>query len=185
MKKLIALFCLMTLVIVPTIAQDDDESVEFQPDADPTFAVVPMNSGFVPDPWIVTVLGGGPLRASDLDLGDGCLGNIAPMPDVTLEWTEDATTPVRVFFVSADDTTLVIRDPEGNYLCNDDSGLRGATALDPAIQLSPVEGTYSIWVGTYRQDDQLSSGYLMITEFAETYPGRIITSLFGEIVEQE
>ena len=186
MKKAIVLLSLLVIVamlaLVSVSAQDD---AELQPDEEPTFGTVPMVSGFVPDPWIETVLAGGSINAATIEGGDGCLGNIAAVPDVNIEWLEPGTSPIRVFFVSDDDTTLVIRDPEGNFFCNDDSGLAVDRPLDPVIQLDePIVGTYNIWVGTYLQDE-LADGYLMITEFADTFPGQIVSGLFGEIVEPE
>jgi hypothetical protein len=186
MKKAFALLSLLgvlaMMALVSVTAQDD---AELQPDEEATFGTVPMVSGFVPDPWIETVLAGGPINAAAAELGEGCLGNIAAVPDVNIEWLEPSTSPIRIFVVSDDDTTLVIRDPEGNFLCNDDSGFPEARPLDPVIQIDePIVGTYNIWVGTYLEEE-LADGYLMITEFADTFPGQIVSGLFGQIVTPE
>ncbi|MEQ8674900.1 MAG: hypothetical protein RLP44_28365 [Aggregatilineales bacterium] len=184
MKKYFALICVLMLImmIVPVLAQDDGG--QLQPDEDPTFATVPMTNGFSPDPWIVTVLAGGPVNMAN-EAAEGCFGGVAAVPDVNIEWLEESTGAVRVFFMSLADTTIIIRDPEGNFLCNDDSGISGANPLDPAVLINaPMVGTYNIWIGTYLQDE-LAAGYLMITEFADTYPGQIISNMMGTIIEPE
>ena len=44
------------------------------------------------------------------------------------------------------DTTLVINDPSGRWVCDDD----GAGALNPGVHFdNPEAGVYDIWVGTY------------------------------------
>jgi len=53
-----------------------------------------------------------------------------------------------VFVLSAADTTLVIRRPDGSIVCNDDR-----YNLNPGIQGSFPDGLYQIWVGTYRQGE--------------------------------
>lgn len=185
MKRIIALFAVLMLLalIVPVIAQDDEG--QLQPDEEPTFATIPMTNGFSPDPWIVTVLAGGPVNMADEAAGEGCFGGVAAVPDVNIEWLEESTGAIRIFFMSLADTTIIVLDPEGNFICNDDSGIQGANPLDPAVLIGdPIVGTYSIWIGTYLQDE-LAPGYLMVTEFADTYPGHIISGMMGTIVEPE
>lgn len=182
MKKIFAVVMLI-LCLVPVLSQDDEG--QLQPDEDPTFATVPMTSGFSPDPWIVTVLAGGPVNMAEEEPGAGCFGGVAAIPDVNIEWLEESTGAIRVFFTSLADTTIIVLDPEGNYLCNDDSGISGANPLDPAVLINePIVGTYHIWIGTYLQDE-LAPGYLMITEFAQTYPGQIVSNMMGTIIEPE
>jgi hypothetical protein len=41
---------------------------------------------------------------------------------------------------------LLVLDPAGNWVCDDDSG----DVLNPAISFdNPVSGDYVVWVGTY------------------------------------
>jgi hypothetical protein len=43
------------------------------------------------------------------------------------------------------DTTLVVNDPNGNWLCNDDTD-----GLNPEVRIDgPIAGRYDVWVGTY------------------------------------
>ena len=53
-----------------------------------------------------------------------------------------------VFSVESEaDTTLVINDAGGAWLCDDDSGNGG---LNPAITIADApSGQYDIWVGTF------------------------------------
>ncbi|MDX1688353.1 MAG: hypothetical protein R3248_10250 [Candidatus Promineifilaceae bacterium] len=61
---------------------------------------------------------------------------------------------------STADTTLLVRDPRGNYHCNDD-WTSGDT--DPMLQFNnPRAGTYTIWVGKYFSGT--ASGVLHISE---------------------
>jgi hypothetical protein len=64
------------------------------------------------------------------------------------------------------DTTLVINDPNGRWICNDDFG--ESTGTNPGISFStPDDGKYDIWVGVYSSDDFPGSGggvVLFVTE---------------------
>jgi hypothetical protein len=109
----------------------------------PTFGEVSLVAGFTPDPYIVNVTSGGPINPGAL--GPFCDGFISDAPVVGLDFTA-GTAPLIIAATSDYDTTLVIRDPEGNWLCDDDSG----GSLNPLVAIqSPVSGRYDIWVGTY------------------------------------
>jgi len=53
-----------------------------------------------------------------------------------------------VSVLSAADTTLVMRRPDGAVLCNDDTN-----GLNPQLAGAFPAGVYQIWVGTYRQNE--------------------------------
>jgi hypothetical protein len=57
-------------------------------------------------------------------------------------------TNLRVIVNSAQDTTLMIRGPDGVYRCADDVELR-----NPIIQGVFAPGAYQIWVGSYRNTE--------------------------------
>jgi hypothetical protein len=60
---------------------------------------------------------------------------------------ERAGLPIQFRVTSASDTTLLIRAPNGQVLCDDDAG----GGLNPMVLFpSTVPGTYTVWVGTYR-----------------------------------
>jgi hypothetical protein len=81
-----------------------------------------------------------------------------------VHWTAGSGQLPLVFSVSsASDTTLVINDAGGNWLCDDDGGNEG---LNPAITIaSPPSGQYDIWVGTYAEG-QLQDSTLYVSELS-------------------
>jgi hypothetical protein len=116
---------------------------------DPTYGTIDLVSGFQPDPYTVGVQAGGELDASALAV-PGCIGWVARAPDFRVNWTAGSGALPLVFSVGANaDTTLVINDAQGNWICDDDGGNNG---LNPAITFTnPVSGQYDVWVGTYAQ----------------------------------
>lgn len=108
------------------------------------YATVDLTAGFMPDPWEVRVEAGGELDASAANLGPDCVGWIdATRADVTLNYSAGRY-PLYISAASRADTTLVIRDPSGAWLCNDDM-----VGLDPGVVVQrPASGEYRIWVGT-------------------------------------
>lgn len=122
-------------------------------DRDPHFGTITLADGFRPDPTTVDVLAGGSNRIHRL--GPGCIGFAGTAPDVSLEWN-GGPNALHVYFRADrdfDDTTLIIRDPSGTWLCNDDGGT-STNPLDPAVTIDqPRTGTYLIWVGTYADTD--------------------------------
>ena len=54
---------------------------------------------------------------------------------------------LRVLINSTQDTTLVIRGPDGRYQCDDDGGER----MNPAVTAAFGPGAYQVWVGMYAQ----------------------------------
>lgn len=99
------------------------------------------------EPFTRTIVAGGSNNVSTL--GNECVGHAASQPDFLLTVT-DPTGPLSLQFSaedSSDDAVLVIHDPAGNWLCNDDAG---SGSLDPALRLGQTEpGDYRIWVGSY------------------------------------
>ncbi|WP_372621009.1 hypothetical protein [Falsiroseomonas sp.] len=112
--------------------------------AEARYATVSLNAGFMPDPHEVRVEAGGDMDASAAQLGPECVGWIDPSrADVTLTYTAGQF-PLYISAASQADTTLVVRDPSGQWHCNDDM-----TGVDPGLVLQrPASGEYRIWVGT-------------------------------------
>jgi len=132
-----------------------------QPDwaADPTFTTLGLASGFMPDPRMEIVLAGG---LDHVGLGDVCSGYIhAARPDVVLDY-ESGSYPLAIYAQSEHDVMLIVRAPDGQWYCSDDS----ADSTNPLIFLNPPpDGRYSIWVGTYEQPvDELPEAALYISE---------------------
>jgi serine protease Do len=125
----------------------------------PTFGTVSLAAGFTPDPHTLEMPSGGEVDVSYL--GGECTGYAAIAPDYRLNWTGDSD-ELRIFFAAEDgsDTTLLINQADGTWLCNDDWD----SGLDPLIEIDdPAPGQYDIWVGSYSAGDFID-GTLHITE---------------------
>lgn len=124
-----------------------------QPDftLEPTYGSIDLASGFQPDPHTHAISAGGAIDAATLGVA-GCVGWVAQAPDYRVNWTAGSGALPLVFSVQSEaDTTLVINDAEGNWICDDDGGNNG---LNPAITFtSPASGQYDIWVGTFSEGD--------------------------------
>lgn len=125
---------------------------------------VSLETGFMPDPYTKTINEGGTIDAAKLSLGSasGCKGFVTRSPTFSLNWIGPSLL-LRIFSVaqSGADTSLIIRDPAGNWYCNDDSGYGGS---DPVIDLAnAATGHYDIWLGGMTSGDNVSAT-LYITE---------------------
>ena len=115
-------------------------------DAEPLFGRGELMTGFTPDPQTVEIATGGDVDTFGMGLGLGCVGSVSAAPSYSLSWTGSSNN-LRVFVVSDGDSTLIMRAPDGSFLCSDDFSAGG---LDPLIDIeNPMRGEYDIWVGTY------------------------------------
>lgn len=118
-------------------------SGEIDVSAAPTYGDVRLDAGFTPDPHTVTLTPGGSIDARTV--GDSCQGQVSSAPDVDLYY-EPGAFPLYIYVESDEDTTLVINTPDGEWLCDDDSGV----GVNPGVGFkAPAAGLYDIWVGTY------------------------------------
>lgn len=146
---------------LPALPVDNETLIVNPPalnlDAQPNTAALDLTAGFEPDPYTIRAFAGGSLSASAID--SGCRGAITPEPDIRLTWTGESAL-LRVFFIGDGDATLVIRTPDGRFLCSDDSfGL-----LTPSIDMAqPTSGTYHIWLGSIAETITVP-GTLYLTE---------------------
>ncbi len=108
----------------------------------PTYGSVSLNAGFSPDPYEINLTTGGTVDASTV----GCYGSIARAPDFRLYYQAGNVFPLIISANSSDDTTLVINQPNGSWVCDDDSG-NGSNAS--VTISSPMSGQYDIYVGSY------------------------------------
>jgi hypothetical protein len=107
----------------------------------PTTSIGP---GFAPDPMVLTGAAGGPSDASTM--APSCRGFVGIIPSHTLD-VAAAMPMLRVMAASEVDTTLVVRLPDGTYVCNDD-----ADGFNPVVELPGAgPGQYNVYVGTYSQ----------------------------------
>jgi len=125
-------------------------------------------TGFTPDPYTTTITGGGTTDVSKLTLGSasGCNGFVTKAPTFRLNWT-GLSSRLRIFSVAmaGADTTMIVRDPSGNWYCNDDAGDGG---WDPMIDIfNAGTGQYDIWLGSYISGGS-DSATLYVTELDYT-----------------
>ncbi len=135
-----------------TVTSDVDWSLE------PSYGTANLESGFLPDPHVVSVAAGGSQDASGLDFA--CNGFVATAPDYNLVYTAGDTYDLFISASSTADLTLVVNAPDGSWHCSDDY-----SGLNPGIEfLDPASGLYNIWVGTYSDVDTLPPSTLFISE---------------------
>ncbi|GAM98511.1 hypothetical protein U91I_02146 [alpha proteobacterium U9-1i] len=129
---------------------------------DPTFGAVDLTSGFQPDPHTVSIAAGGSLNAANIGV-PSCVGSIASAPDYRVNWTAGSGALPLIFSVAAEtDTTLVINDAQGNWVCDDDGGNAG---MNPMVRFdAPASGQYDVWVGTYSSEAGLPASTLHVSE---------------------
>ncbi len=139
--------------------------------ASPYYGSAELSAGFTPDPHTVTISAGGSVDVSSAQYGNECNGYASSAPDYQLNWSGNSS-HLQIYFVAAsmasitDDATLIINNPDGAWLCNDDS----ETSLNPGVTISnPGAGRYDIWVGSYAQG-KFISGDLNITELMTVIP---------------
>jgi hypothetical protein len=129
--------------------------------AEPTFGSYTVESGFSPDPMVITVRAGGSVDSSPVCRA----GHIARVPDVRILYTA-SDRPLRIFVDGQGlDTTLAINGPDALWRCNDDW-----LGLNPEIDFRrPTSGQYDIFVGTFYQG-QYPEVTLYISELDTTGP---------------
>jgi hypothetical protein len=109
----------------------------------------------------VSMTAGGTVDVASLGLRGGCLGYTRIAPHYRVDWTIQPAYEFNIGFTASetgDDATLIVRDPEGNWYCDDDSG----DGFNPRIELSGTSGEYNIWVGGYRAGESVP-GTLYVT----------------------
>lgn len=129
-----------------------------------------LTAGFTPDPFTTVLAAGGPIDAGTVD--GMCNGFIATEPDFALNYTS-GDWPLRVYVQSDADTTLLMRTPSGEILCNDDFD-----GLNPSLALSsPDSGIYEVFIGTYDPAGGNPNATLAVTELLDQKdlpPGAVI-----------
>ena len=129
-----------------------------------TYGTIELSAGFQPDPHEIDLRAGGSLDATD-QLGSNCPGYVADAPDYDLLYDNGSgSLPLIITVRSAYDTTLIVNTPNGDWLCDDDSG----PSHNPSIRFDPgADGLYDIWVGTYEQGS-LQDATLVISELSSS-----------------
>lgn len=139
-----------------------------------SYGSVTLAAGFTPDPLTVPLSSGGRVDITAA-LGAVCRGDAqgyaARTPDFRVELTA-ASAWFRFFFVGSGDTTLVVHGPDGQWLCDDDTGGRGQPML---TLVGAAPGRYDVWVGSYQIADTIS-GSLTITSDPTVAPAASYTA---------
>lgn len=106
---------------------------------------VNLDERFSPDPYELSVSAGGSI---DVDLGDGeCdYGYAGARPDLNLRYATTGGANLYLYVNGAEDTTLLVNQPDGTWVCDDDDlGNRNPLLVIPTA----AGGLYNIWVGTF------------------------------------
>mgnify|MGYP003574492047 CR=1 FL=1 len=129
---LIPVVALAAIIVIPALSS-----------AQANFGSVSLNTGFTPDPRMLSGTSGGGMSASTM--GGSCRGWITPNPDHQM-FLNTPFNWLRVFVRASGDTTLVIRGPMPSMAtrCNDDR-----FGTNPAIEGAWAPGQYNVWVGSY------------------------------------
>jgi hypothetical protein len=111
-------------------------------------------------PYTSTLTVGGQIGAFNLDQPNSlCTGFISAAPSFRFEWTGGSDLLI-AFFESNVDTTLMLRTPDGNFICDDD--FAGSENINPSVTITPAAGIYNVWVGSFSPDVQ-AEGVLTLT----------------------
>jgi hypothetical protein len=124
----------------------------------PTYGDVTLDEGFLPDPHEVSLTAGGGIA---VDVGSCSYGHVAAAPDIDFYYTSSGSANLYVYVNSTEDTTLLVNQPDGSWLCDDDA----LGDSNPVLTIpSAAAGLYNIWVGTY--GDVNASATLFISEIS-------------------
>lgn len=129
------------------------------------FGTVALAAGFSA-PHVVEGRSGGSTDASTVS--PDCVGNIDSTPDHALDLSA-AMAGLRIFAAAEQDITLVIQQPDGSYVCNDD--FDGTNPLVTAESFAP--GTYKIWIGNYDASEGAAAYRLGFSTAADASPAQL------------
>lgn len=127
-----------------------------------------LHPGFMPDPVITEGLAGGTQHARTLN--ESCTGWVEDVPNHVLV-TTGAMAELRVVAHAEEDITLVIRRPDGSFVCNDDA--EGTRGTDPMVRAEMPSGEHQIWVGANREGEH-PSYRLGFSELPNVMPASLI-----------
>jgi hypothetical protein len=119
-------------------------------------------------PLTAQVTAEGNLPTPELATGDTfCGGLISVAPNYAFEWAGQAKA-AGVMFEGDGDATLIVRTPDGRFVCADDSA--GSANVNPLVILgNPAAGRYLVWVGRTSPDKPVT-GKLTVASTANLKP---------------
>ena len=98
-----------------------------------------------PDPAVLEGAAGGTIQAQRA-ADSSCRGHVQSQPDHIM-YVQGRARYLRLYVESSSDTTMVIRTPDGRWLCDDDGG----EGMNPMLEMdSWPAGQYLLWIGTYQ-----------------------------------
>jgi hypothetical protein len=114
------------------------------------------------------VTAAGELPAPEVATGDSlCGGLITVEPSYAFEWSGQAKA-LGVMFEGDGDAALIVRTPDGKFLCTDDAD--GKSNLNPLVVVgNPAAGGYLVWVGRI-DPAQPVTGKLTVASTADLKP---------------
>ena len=131
------------------------------------FITINPEAGFPLDPFLVSVQAGGPVTASTVS---------EALPGLRLRRSSGNRRlsgrgrPLKVFFYSDNDTTLVVQTPDGDYLCNDNTSKRCSTRPLNQQSLSRVPTTSRVGNSDVKG---LVAGFLVFTSHENVNAGTL------------
>jgi len=139
------------LLISATGLGPKPSAASLSPDGEPVFGRLDLAPGFPAASGRLDVVSGGSVEVGRTELAwidRGCTGFVESSPSARLSWAGAGGESLHVFVEGEGDTTLLVRRPDGEWLCNDDDyGLSAGLILSPA-----AAGDYAIYVGSYGED---------------------------------
>ncbi len=156
----------VVVTVAPTVPPPVGPAPGLDAGADPLFGLTNLQRGMSPDPYIIAVGAGGTVDKASMGLACGFTTS-SPTFRFTLSGGASEGF-LRIFYMTSDDTdtTLVVRTPDQQWLCADDSPYGIAPVID--IEYAP-SGQYNVWVGTH-QRDLYGTGRLFVTQSEANTP---------------
>ena len=164
MKPLSIVLLCLCIVVHPLAAQEI-----LDPSLEPEGGTAELAPGFSPDPYRVPLVSGGEIDVNSRGLGQDCVGFVTSQPDFRV--TAQGEFPLLRFIFIADtittDTSLIVRTPDGRFLCNNNSfGI-----FNPMVDVvDAAVGDYVVWVGGFGTTSRVF-GDLYITTNSAIVPG--------------
>ena len=166
MKRLYSVTLLFLLLVSVNLVTAQGA---LDPGGEPSGGTAALAPAFSPDPFRTPLVGGGDVDANSRTLGEECFGFISVEPDFRL--TAQEPFPLLRFIFIADtittDTTLIIRTPGGQFLCNNDSFGTSNPMVDV---VNAAAGDYTVWLGGFSPDTPVY-GDLYVTTSGSIIPG--------------